>query len=201
MMHRALGLLLSVSYCAPAALAEDGYDLWLRYRPLGEEARLALAPRISSIVGPDNPSTTVRAAIAELQNGLSGLLATDVPAGSTPVAGAILLGTPATVAAVADLRLPLNQLGDEGYLIRSATIDDHPATVIAAQRVAGGWVRTASAAARPGRSARRVHSAGDRANPAGRSGAAAESAGRLAVGVSRGRAVLDGAGCLRGVAG
>ncbi len=64
----AFALLLS----APAAQAEDGYDLWLRYAPLEGEAleRLeAIQPFIT--ITTDNP--TVRLAADELLDGMTGL--------------------------------------------------------------------------------------------------------------------------------
>jgi alpha-glucuronidase len=39
--------LLSLACSASAALAEDGYDLWLRYRPLPAEWLAAYRPKVS----------------------------------------------------------------------------------------------------------------------------------------------------------
>jgi len=102
--------LISASLTASAAQAEDGYDLWLRYRPLPA----AQAPAARTIA-PSADTPTLKIARAELRRGLDGL------AGGAPVAGgpSILLGTPAGSPAVAALNLPLKGAGQEGYLIRT----------------------------------------------------------------------------------
>jgi alpha-glucuronidase len=93
------------------AWAEDGYDLWLRYRPLPAAQRPA-APAIA----PSADTPTLKIARAELERGLGGLLG---PAPASDAGGTILIGTPAGSPAVAALNLPLKGAGDEGYLIRT----------------------------------------------------------------------------------
>jgi alpha-glucuronidase len=129
-----LSLVMSLVSAAPA-LAEDGYDLWLRYRPVETEAQAGYLPLAKAIVGGDG--ATLDAAEVELQRGLKGLLGGDVPLGGSATDGAIVLGTPAGSAIVRSLNLPLAKLGKEGYLIRSATIDGHKVTVIAANSDVG----------------------------------------------------------------
>ena len=46
---RVLALILGLVLIAPAARAEDGYDLWLRYRPVEASARPAYAARAAAI--------------------------------------------------------------------------------------------------------------------------------------------------------
>ncbi|MBW8858229.1 MAG: alpha-glucuronidase, partial [Caulobacter sp.] len=102
--------LISATLGASAAQAEDGYDLWLRYRPLP----VALRPEPRTIApGADTP--TLKIARAELQRGLDGLVG-GAPAADGP---SILLGTPAGSPAVAALNLPLKGAGEEGYLIKT----------------------------------------------------------------------------------
>ncbi|CAN5266945.1 alpha-glucuronidase family glycosyl hydrolase [soil metagenome] len=104
--------LLSVGLVAPSqARAEDGYDLWLRYRPLPAAQRPS--PRA---IAPTTDTPTLMVARAELERGLTGLTGAP-PAAAT--AATILLGTPSDTAAVAALNLPLNDAGEEGYLIRT----------------------------------------------------------------------------------
>ena len=93
------------------AWAEDGYDLWLRYRPLPAAQRPA-APAIA----PTADTPTLKIARAELERGLGGLLG---PAPASDAGGTILIGTPVGSPAVAALNLPLKGAGDEGYLIRT----------------------------------------------------------------------------------
>src|SRR3546814_2531586 len=51
----ALALLLGI---APAAHAEDGYDLWLRYRPLAAAPRAVVAAQASAILAPRSEEHT-----------------------------------------------------------------------------------------------------------------------------------------------
>ena len=55
------------------ARAEDGYDLWLRYRPMEVAALAQYRPLATAIVS-EGVSPTLDAARAELIQGLSGLL-------------------------------------------------------------------------------------------------------------------------------
>ena len=124
------GLLLALSF-TPAS-AEDGYDLWLRYKPVEAPAleRYRAAAR-ELVVGASSPS--LDAAKAELTRGLSGLLDRPEPV-STQITGdgAVLFGTPKSSPAIAALHLDLKTAGDEGYVIRSASVGGHKATIIAA---------------------------------------------------------------------
>ncbi|MEH0195306.1 alpha-glucuronidase family glycosyl hydrolase [Caulobacter sp. CCNWLY153] len=118
----AAGLLL-----APlTARAEDGHDLWLRYRPV--EASAARAYRASAgDVAPVADTPALKVAHAELERGLAGLLGERRNGG-----GEILLGTPKSSPRIAALKLPLEAAGDEGYRIRTLSEGGRPVTVIAA---------------------------------------------------------------------
>ncbi|MDX3886325.1 MAG: alpha-glucuronidase family glycosyl hydrolase [Sphingomonas sp.] len=133
---RALILAVVALLASGPAMAEDGYDLWLRYRPLADSAQARYRPLATAIAAPqDDPS--IRIAAAELHRGLTGLLRADVPASADAIApGTILLGTGGD-RRIAALGLPLSTLGREGYLIRSVRVDGKPATVIAANSGVG----------------------------------------------------------------
>jgi len=131
---------------APAwAAAEDGYDLWLRYRPLAAEARAALQARAQAIVQAAPASPALQAAVAELQRGVAGM------AGRAPtllprvVPGALVLALPSQ--APAGLDLPWAELGREGWLVRSQKLQGRDVTVIAANSDVGllygsfAWLR------------------------------------------------------------
>ncbi len=109
-----LGLLLAV---VSPATAEDGYDLWLRYRPLPA----ASAPHAGAVVA-QGTSPTIAIAVAELRRGLAGLSGDNAGTQGTN-APSVLLGTPTDTPAIATLRLPLTALGDEGYMIRTVPVD------------------------------------------------------------------------------
>ncbi|WP_130620757.1 alpha-glucuronidase family glycosyl hydrolase [Dyella amyloliquefaciens] len=117
---------------AGLAHAEDGYDLWLRYRPLPEAQAAAYRGHVAQLV---LPAATPRqqAARDELLRGLGGLLGQTPPTSdAVSVDGAVVVGTPASSPTIARLRLDTRGLGHDGYLIRSAVIAGHPVTVVAA---------------------------------------------------------------------
>jgi alpha-glucuronidase len=133
-MRLAAGLRILIGLFAVAlasrAPAEDGYDLWLRYRPIEAAAQARYRAAAGAILV-QGASLTLSAAAGELRRGLSGLLARPVPIAVQPGQGAILLGTPASSPLVRSLNLPLQPLGREGFLIRSITLAGHRMTVIA----------------------------------------------------------------------
>lgn len=104
------GLLLAAGLLG-SAHAEDGYDLWLRFRPLTGAALAQTETRLGSIEAADADGT----AVAELSRGLSGLLGKPV---SVAPGGKLLLGT-ADDPAIKALGLDLRGLGPDGYVIRS----------------------------------------------------------------------------------
>ncbi len=129
-------LLLLITLTTPA-LAEDGYDLWLRYRPV-EKHWLAHYRAVARSIVPAGDSETIAAARDELARGLSGMLRKNIPVEATVNRdGAILIGTPATSTVLNSLHLPLKDLGDEGYLISNARVNNHKVIVIAANKDIG----------------------------------------------------------------
>lgn len=126
-----MSLLFALLSLAFPARAEDGHELWLRYRPVEAPALDAYREATTALL-PGGNSAVIRAATAELERGLEGLTGRTPPVVTGPEAGVVLYGTPATSPLIAGLDLPLSDLGDEGYLIRSVRLDGRPATVIAA---------------------------------------------------------------------
>lgn len=115
------------------ASAENGSELWLRYRPLPDAVRPGYANAIRTIVVPIQ-SPTGDAIAAELSRALKGLLGRDVPrAARADAAGALIVATLSTSPAVAALgwEAELRAAGEEGYVVRNATVSGHPAIVIA----------------------------------------------------------------------
>ena len=125
---------------APRPRAEDGHELWLRYRRVDDLARLREYRHglTALVVGGDSP--VLRAAQGELERGLKGLLERPVSLTRTVARdGTILIGTPAGSPAIASLGLAadLARAGDEGYVIRAARLGARHVIVIAANRDAG----------------------------------------------------------------
>jgi alpha-glucuronidase len=138
-LRAVLTLAVLVLPVAGPAVAESGRDLWLRYPPIGDEAtRTAYRRAVSAIIVPTE-SATGRIITAELQRGLRGLLAVEIPLSDSVAAGAVVVGTPATSAIVAGLGWGelFARLGDEGYVIRSTSINGHAVTVIASRGEVG----------------------------------------------------------------
>jgi alpha-glucuronidase len=118
---------------APVASAEDGYDLWLRYRPVeqpwAERYRAALTQLVAGGASP-----TLQVAQAELQRGLQGLLGVTLTAADgVSQDGAVVIGTRRSLPLLAQLRLSLPSPGSQGYAIRTATISGHGVLIVAAE--------------------------------------------------------------------
>lgn len=117
---------------------EDGYDLWLRYRPVEDQA---LAEHYASVItGVNLPgeSATLQATREELNRGLGGLLG-EVQFVDDAGAGRVLLGTPASSDAIARLgwENALSEVGPEGYIIRNVSDGNGSRVVIAANEDVG----------------------------------------------------------------
>jgi alpha-glucuronidase len=131
------GLLGSAPQRAPV---EDGYDLWLRYRPLSDPALLRRYRSAASQLVVQGDSPTLRVAREELASGLAGLLGAPVPvARGVTRDGAVVAGTPSGSRLVASLGLreELGRVGEEGFVVRSMTVGGHRALVVAANRDIG----------------------------------------------------------------
>jgi alpha-glucuronidase len=139
-----LGLAAALTLLTSPAHAETGYDLWLRYAPLGEPQRTSVRPLVAAILV-EGSSKTEQVVSAELRRGLRGLLGAEPRVREKLDAdGTILVGTPRSSPLVATLGLagPLSSLGDEGFLIRSTKIGPHRVTVIASSGSAGALYGT-----------------------------------------------------------
>jgi alpha-glucuronidase len=132
-MGRAIVLWVACLAAASVASAEDGYDLWMRYRPVeqpwAERYRASLTQLVAGQASP-----TLAAAQAELERGLRGLLGvTLVPASGVSQDDALVIGTPRSLPLLAKLMLPLPPRGSQGYAIRRSTSNGHRILVIAAE--------------------------------------------------------------------
>jgi alpha-glucuronidase len=116
--------------CVAPTHAEDGYDLWMRYRLLAPEQVKLYGNHASQLII-SSATPTQMATRAELQRGLDGLLGHG-PLLSNDITrnGAIIVGTPASSPLIAKLKLDTQSLGSEGYLIRSVAVDGHTAIAI-----------------------------------------------------------------------
>ena len=117
----------------PIASAEDGYDLWLRYRPVEQPFADRYRSALTQLVI-RSESPTLQAARSELQRGLHGLLGITVAAvEGVSQDGALVVGTRRSLPFLAELKLSLPPPGSQGYAIRSATIGGHSALIVTAE--------------------------------------------------------------------
>ena len=119
---------------------EDGYDLWLRYRPVEPGDLLAsYRNRLRYLHAPAH-SGVLRTARDEAVLALSGMTG-EAPAATSELRapGTLVIGTPASSRIVRDLvpGAELNAVGPEGYLIRTVHRDGVDATVVASAGEAG----------------------------------------------------------------
>ncbi|HQU86170.1 MAG TPA: alpha-glucuronidase family glycosyl hydrolase, partial [Pyrinomonadaceae bacterium] len=116
--------------------ADDGYRLWLRYDALPETNAKLYKNQISSIKI-DGNSPIIEAIREELKTALSGLLSSEISFGDKIENGTLLIGTPDNSLEIKKLKLPLNILENEGFLIRSAKLQGKNVTIIAANTEIG----------------------------------------------------------------
>ncbi|HEY0333089.1 MAG TPA: alpha-glucuronidase family glycosyl hydrolase [Stenotrophomonas sp.] len=117
-------------------LAEDGHDLWLRYRPVPVAQAQAWQPWLQRVDAPQ-ATPTQRAARDELLRGVQGLLGR-APGESGPGnAPTLIVGTPASSPSIAALDLPMAELGGEGYLLRQLHKEGRDVLVVAAREDVG----------------------------------------------------------------
>ena len=116
-----------------SSAAEDGYDLWLREPALKGARADEVRRHMSVVVLPERRSPVLANAGEEFGRAAARTLAQAISVETAPSRdGAVILGTPASSPHIARLSLPLQSLGEEGYLIRSVIVGGHKATVIAA---------------------------------------------------------------------
>ncbi len=121
------------------AKADDGYRLWLRYDPLPSQMISVYRSHVTSIVVPGK-SATFDAIRTELAGGCAGLLGRSVPAAKdTRRDGALIVGTTKSLPLIAELKWErqLEDLGPEGFLIRSIKLGRRSVILIASQSEVG----------------------------------------------------------------
>jgi len=103
---------------------EDGYELWLRYRPVDNAERLAQYRKAISSAAVLGTGATAQIIRSELARALAALLDSAVPLPVNPVGNALVVGTIDELKAVG-VTIPSAEsrdLGAEGFLIRSQQV-------------------------------------------------------------------------------
>jgi alpha-glucuronidase len=120
------------------AQAEDGYDLWLRYRPLPAARAADVAARARTIIVASTAigDARVNAAAAELERGLGGMTGRAVRVGPGPQDGSIVLALGAANTARL-CGVTLGGLGPDGYVVCNTLDHGRRITLVAANGGAG----------------------------------------------------------------
>ncbi|HKI44589.1 MAG TPA: alpha-glucuronidase family glycosyl hydrolase, partial [Balneolales bacterium] len=115
------------------AKAGDGYRLWLRY-DLIQNPQLLKEYRLEvHEVLIDTTSPTLSAAKKELQRGLDGLLGQNTRlVNNLTTDGTLIIGTPKSSSVIASMNLgdALTKVGDQGYIIRTASVSHKHCIVV-----------------------------------------------------------------------
>ncbi len=138
-MKKIYFLLLFV-FCFSSIKAEDGYRLWLRYDLIANPQVLVGYKQLITGVMFGGNSSTINAAKEELEIGLRGLLGKDIPvANDLSEDGILIVGTPKNLnlISIPEINDKLKNIGDEGYIIVSTSINNKKATIISANEDVG----------------------------------------------------------------
>lgn len=131
-----LSCMLAVSFIATA---ENGYDLWLRYHLIADKQ--ALSSYRQSLTGFlfTHASPVMTTAKEELRLGLQGLTGIPVTGHTSLQHGTIIAGKAGTSAyfSAPEITEKLAQVGTEGYIILSKTINRKKVTIISANSDVG----------------------------------------------------------------
>lgn len=118
-----------------SSYADNGYDLWLKYQKVEDQALLEeYRNSISSIIV-EGSSATDGIIKGELNKGLSGLLGLSIPLSQELLySGAVIAGTPTSSKLIKSLNLNdnLSALGEEGYLLLNTLVNGKKSYIIAA---------------------------------------------------------------------
>jgi alpha-glucuronidase len=127
LLRRLLLLMLTVAASSPL-LAEDGYELWMRYRLMPSVKQTP----ISQIVCPFPDAAKLKVAHAELKNGLEAMNGRIIPVVSKLTKNdAVLIGTPLTNEWIGGLNLDLRPFEDDAFVYVPATVKGKRVHVIA----------------------------------------------------------------------
>ena len=121
---------------ALGARAEDGHELWLRYRPLSVSQQKILQRELTGlcVASPDSP--LLLSALSELSAALPVMSGRPLRRVRRMESGTLVIGL-GSAPLVAAQGLDLTSLGTEGYLLRHLRIQGKPVTLVAANTAQG----------------------------------------------------------------
>jgi len=128
-------LLMALLVIKSKVSADDGYQLWFKYRKIKDKALLHKYQQTISSVAVTGTSKTCRIIQDELKKSLSQLLDEPIPFTKVMKNGTLLIGTQKSSESIRKLNVSgrLSKLGQEGYLIKSTKINGNMCIAIAAQ--------------------------------------------------------------------
>ncbi len=120
--------------------ADDGYELWMKYKKIEDANRLAEYQKSITSVIVKGQTKTCRIIEDELKRGLDGLLNKEISVTETnPKNGSIIIGKPENTEIIKELidTSVLESLGSEGFIIKPANADGNDTIIIAANEDIG----------------------------------------------------------------
>ncbi|HYH14825.1 MAG TPA: alpha-glucuronidase family glycosyl hydrolase, partial [Flavisolibacter sp.] len=119
--------------CHLFSAAENGYELWLRYKKTEDQQLLKQYKRLITSIYFHGTSPTLSIAKDELNQGLKGILGEEIKTSNAIQHGSLLILTKqASQSLKAPLPVDFSLLGKEGFAIQSITLDSKPITTITA---------------------------------------------------------------------
>jgi len=130
-------IFLAVGIMNIAAYGEDGSRLWLRYDLLPDSLSKSYIEAFHSVTFPENTATR-KVAATELERAFAGLTGHSLYGNGKVEAASLIVGTGnEKVVKQFHLEKELDRCGDEGYVLKTITINGDKMTVLAANSDAG----------------------------------------------------------------
>ncbi|WP_300395367.1 alpha-glucuronidase family glycosyl hydrolase [Henriciella sp.] len=126
---------LAAAILVPPAMAEDGYELWLRYD--APEAGIPYLPA-DVVTGCTAPSETIRKSLDELDIAFTSLAGEKLPQSRTAGQGSLILASADCLSSLPQSLQPdVTGLGEDGYAIRGVSSGGGKAILIAGESDVG----------------------------------------------------------------
>ena len=127
-----LCVIVVVSY---TTFANDGYDLWLKYEKLQNTKMIEQYKNKLQSISISGGSPTIQKAKDELTNALRGLIGiTPKWTGAQIIPGSLIIGTPSSSKTIAAIHISeLEQINQDGYIIKGQKINGNNSTIITAK--------------------------------------------------------------------
>lgn len=119
--------------CAGLVKAETGYELWMRYVPVQNQALLGSYRQQVNGIAVNVNSSTLRVVKNELSNGLNGLLGKKIDTtGKSAINGVVIAEkySSSGITGKAGLKQLLDQTGEEGFVIATKTVNNKKYIII-----------------------------------------------------------------------